>query len=76
MVYKLLVSYDCGMNYDSEMVSENVDDFKERCKECDENMLRWCIESAEGEILDFSEIHKKIIHHMRTLNNLNPKPGE
>ena len=74
MIYKLMVSYDCGMNYHKEMVSENIDDFKERCDECDKDWLRWCIESESGELLDVGAIHKKILHHMRVLNKPTLKP--
>jgi len=62
IMYRLMISHDCGMSYSCEKKSENVDDFKEDCKKLDEQMLRWCIE--EDGKLDMNHtclIHKSIL---------------
>ena len=42
-MFKLMVSWDCGYNYQCDMQSENVKDFAKRIKQLDRDMLRWGI---------------------------------
>jgi hypothetical protein len=66
--YKLMVSYGCGCNYELDMESDNIEDFKERCDELDKQILRWSIEDEEGKSIDIGGIQKKILTSVAALN--------
>lgn len=66
---KLMVSYDCGINYGEEG-SGSLDELQEKAIEMrlDERWLRWVIESDDGkEIVEVSCIHKGIVDFMERL---------
>jgi len=63
----LMVSYDCGMSYHEEIRSDDINDFKEKIKMCNENMLRWVIEDENGNLNleEIPSIHKNIINFLK-----------
>lgn len=61
-MYKLMVSWDCGMSYQCEKKSDNINDFKERTVKLNRQMLRWTIEDEQGNLTgDICKIHGEII---------------
>ena len=68
MKYTLEVSYNCGGSYNVDMVSDDLDDFKKRCKELDLQGLRWALEDENGESVGICHIHAGIVETMTALN--------
>lgn len=66
-VYRLMVSYDCGCSYHESMRSTNSEDFVKRIEECERDVLRWCIETEQGDITHVSSIHRNIIATMEAI---------
>ena len=69
-MYVLMVSHDCGMNYRPEMKSEKIEDFEQKCKELNENWLRWVIEDEKGN-MDMNHtcsIHNDILDTIQSVN--------
>jgi len=72
-MFKLFVSYDCGINYDLVQESEKIEDFDSKIKEFDENWLRWYIEDEKSELKNVSKIHKEIITSLSVISEMNRK---
>lgn len=68
-MYKLMVSYDCGIHYECAGESENLDDFQAKTDEFDKQYLRWVIED-DGELQEVSAIHKNIVNTMIALGSM------
>ncbi len=69
-MYKLMVSYNCGISYQSEVEAKNLEELKSQLQKLDDNWLRWYIEK-DGE-MDFevqSKIHKEVIGFLTRLNS-------
>ena len=63
---RLMVSHDCGGSY-FEKATGTLEELTEQAKELklDEQLLRWVIESNDGqEQIEVSAIHKEIISFM------------
>ncbi len=60
-MFLLMVSHDCGGSYHEEARTETKVELLPLTKKLDEEILRWVIETEEGEIVEFSGIHKQIV---------------
>jgi hypothetical protein len=71
-MYKLMVSWDCGISYECEKKSDNINDFKERTIELDNQMLRWSIEDNKNNLVGIPcKIHQEIIQTLSMMQNRN-----
>lgn len=70
-MYKLMVSHDCGHRYACEAELEKLDDLIQEAqnRKLDEQWLRWAIEDEQGNVVEASLIHKKIIAFMDKINS-------
>lgn len=68
MKYKLMVSYDAGGSYSFKETSNDIEKLKKMGEELDKEWLRWVIEDEQGEIMEFSLIHKQIVDTMEKIN--------
>ena len=48
MKYQLMASYDCGMHYGKVMSADDIAEFGDKCRQLDEDCLRWVIEDENG----------------------------
>lgn len=60
-MFKLLVSYDCGVIYKEDQVVDDVSLLDERCKELDGRRLRWVVEDETGNPVRVCRIHAGIL---------------
>ena len=68
-MYKLFVSYSCGIDYHEEIKSENIEDLRPRMEKCDKEMLRYYVEKdGEQDFEEMCNIHRSIIGIMSKLN--------
>lgn len=68
-MYKLMVSYDCGMHYTCKGKAETPEELHSKTQEFDNQGLRWVIENENGEIEDVSLIHRNIITHIAAIRS-------
>lgn len=68
MKYTLYVSHNCGMSYVPERESEDLESFQARCKELNEQMLRWSLEDEDSNPVGVCGIHAGIMAMMTVLN--------
>ncbi len=64
MKYKLMVSYNVGVNYECEGESDNLSELAEKGEEFDKKTLRWVVEDEDGCIVVFSNIHRSIFENI------------
>lgn len=67
--YRLMVSYNCGMSHTHETESNDLATFDSRCKELDNQILRWTIEEQDGKIVRVCAIHKQMARLFELLQN-------
>jgi hypothetical protein len=68
-MYTLEVSWDCGMGYHKEAEAMDLKEFEPRCKELDDQLVRWVIRKENEEIVGFSAIHQRILGFLDSLTN-------
>ena len=67
-MYKLYVSYSCGISYEISHESDKIEELIEIGKRYDEDMLRWIIKDEKEKLVELSKIHKHITDTMALIN--------
>lgn len=63
-MFKLKVSYDCGMTCREEQTVERVDSLDNRCKKLDEQGYRWIVQDEQDRIVRVCKIHTDTLAFM------------
>jgi hypothetical protein len=59
--FKIVLSQNCGASYEFAGAYDNLADLEAVGRRYDEQMLRWFVEDADGKMVDFSAIHRRIV---------------